>query len=344
MQWVIYIFVIPVVALIGGGIIGLYAKGVDRKFAAYYQSRIGPPIRQPFYDISKLMQKQTIIPENAVGWIFRGAPFVALSSSVVLLVYVLVPYFAWIGGYNFFFSNSGDIILILYLLMIPSIALVAGGFASGSPYATLGAQREMVILMSIELPLAVTAVTFAWRLSHVVPDASHFSLVTMSSHPLWWGMGPFGILGGLLLALSIAVVIPAELAKIPFDQAEAETEIAEGLLAEYSGKYLALYQIADGIKSLAVISLAVILFFPHGFVQMTGYTVQPFGYDITLLLDIFIFMVKVFLVYFVSVTTVRIAMARLKISQVAQLFLITITVMSLAGYLLITLDPVIRTL
>ncbi len=344
MQWLIYIFVIPVTVLIAGGIIGLYAKGIDRKLAAYYQSRIGPPVRQPFYDISKLMQKQTIIPENAVGWIFRGAPYMALASSVILLVYVLVPYFAWIGGADFFFSNSGDIILVLYLLMIPSIALVAGGFASGSPYATVGAQREMVILMCVELPLAVIAVTFAWRLSNVAPALPPFSLVTMTSHPLWTGMGPFGILGGMLLALSMAVVIPAELAKIPFDQAEAETEIAEGLLAEYSGKYLAFYQVADGVKSLAVISLAVILFFPHGFTQMTGYVVQPGGMDITLLVDTGLFMAKVFAVYFVSVTTVRIAMARFKISQVAKLFLITITVMCLAGYVLITLDPVIATL
>lgn len=250
--------------------VGLFMKGIDRKGAAYYQSRIGPPLRQPYWDLKKLMLKQTIVPENAVGWIFKGSPLLSFASSVVLLIYIVLPYFMHLAGLDHNFIRSGDLILVVYLLMIPAIAMVAGGFASGSPYAAVGAQREMVILMSTELPIAVTAITFAWKMSQVAPGSSSFSLATIASNPIWTGMGPLGIMGEILLVIAMIAVVPAELAKIPFDQAEAETEIAEGLLAEYSGKYFAFFYLSEAVKILAITSLMVILFFPQGVVDLFG--------------------------------------------------------------------------
>ncbi|MCP4132968.1 MAG: NADH-quinone oxidoreductase subunit H [bacterium] len=342
MQGLIFSLVIPVVVLVASILMGLLFKGYDRKFAAYYQSRIGPPILQPFYDINKLMYKQTIIPENAVRWVFKGAPFLALASSVLLVIYIWAPYFSFLAKATPFFLDTGDIILILYLLMVPAIALIAGGFASGSPYATVGAQREMVIVMATELPLAVIIITFGWKMTKAAPDLPSFSLATIAAHPIWHGLGPLGIIGGILLAFTLLVIIPAELAKIPFDQAEAETEIADGLLVEYSGKYLAFYNLAEGVKALAVASLAVIFFFPQGLETLFGIRTIIAGYNVSIISEVLFFFTKVFVITFFAVTTVRVAMARFKISQVAKLFLITLTTLSLAGFLLLALDPIIR--
>ncbi len=325
--------------LVLGIFLGLFIRGIDRKFAAYFQSRVGPPLLQPFYDLEKLMIKQTIIPENSVSWIFRGAPVLALASTSVLLIYVVLPYLYYLHGSSGPFLTAGDLIVILYLLMIPAISLIAGGFASGSPYATVGAQREVVILMSVEVPLAIVVIAVAWKMSQAAGGAHPFSLLTVASNPIWTGMGPMGILGGGLLVLTLMAVVPAETGKVPFDQAEAETEIAEGLLAEYSGKYLALYGLADAVKSLAFTALFVVLFFPHGFTDLTGFRIVIAGGDYTFALDILLFIVKVIIVYTVAITAVRVAMARLKISQAAKLFLITLSMLSIAGYLLIYLDP-----
>lgn len=330
------------ITVVAGAYIGLVCRGIDRKIAAYSQSRIGPPLRQPFWDLKKLMLKQTIIPENAVKWIFAGAPLLALASSVLLLIYIWIPYFLYLTGMgNTFFMKSGDLILIIYLLMVPAIALIAGGFASGSPLSTIGAQREMVILMATELPIAVTIVAVAWRMKFLAKGWEPFALGTVSAHPFWGGMGPVGIIGGILLLLAFLTVIPAEVAKIPFDQAEAETEIADGLVAEYSGKHFAFFQLAETIKAVAVTSLVVVIFSPYGFTSLTGYKLLIGSMNVTIIADIVFFLIKMLVVYSLSITFVRVSMSRLKISQVSRFFILIVTVISLTGFLLIYLDPAI---
>ncbi len=337
-ELLLFAILLPIAVLVVGIIIGLYFKGFDRRLAAYFQSRIGPPILQPFYDLRKLMMKQNIVPENAVKWIFNGAPLLALSTSVLLLMYTWVPYFSNLTGISTVFTgNMEDIILILYILVIPAACMIAGGFASGSPYAAVGTQREVVILMSTELPLAIIAITFGWKMSVAHPGYPPFSLDTMG-WPIWTGMGPLGIIGGLLLLFTLLVVVPAELAKIPFDQSEAETEIAEGLLAEYSGKNLAFFHLAECVKSLALASLVVILFIPFGFKEIFGTHAIINDIDFTIIIDIIFFIIKIVLVYFVSVVVVRIGLARFKISQVGKIFLIFVSLLGFAGFILIWLD------
>jgi len=342
MQEILVLILFILMTVVTGTYIGLVCKGVDRKLASYFQSRIGPPLRQPFWDLKKLMLKQTIIPENAVKWIFAGAPLLALSSSILLLIYIWIPYFLHLTGMgNAFFMKSGDLILIIYLLMVPAIALIVGGFSSGSPLATIGAQREMVILMATELPIAVAIVTVAWRMGTLAPGSAPFALGTVAANPFWGGLGPIGVIGGILLLLTFMTIIPAEVAKIPFDQAEAETEIAEGLVAEYSGKHFAFFQLAEGIKAVAITSLVVVMFFPQGFTALTGYRLEVSGVNITIAADIFFFLLKMFIVYSLSITLVRVSMARLKITQVSRIFILIVTAISLSGFVMIYLDPAI---
>ncbi|RLF48441.1 MAG: NADH-quinone oxidoreductase subunit H, partial [Thermoplasmata archaeon] len=140
-------------------LLGLSFKGIDRKIAAHMQSRVGPPLRQPFWDVGKLLIKDSVVPKNAVSWLFNFAPVICLASSITLLLYIPI------AGYGPLLQGHGDLILILYLLTIPALSMVAGGFASGSPYATVGAQREMVTMRSYEFPLAVAAISIAWKMS-----------------------------------------------------------------------------------------------------------------------------------------------------------------------------------
>ncbi|RLF41158.1 MAG: NADH-quinone oxidoreductase subunit H [Thermoplasmata archaeon] len=313
---------------------GLVYKGIDRKIVAHMQKRVGPPIRQPFLDVIKLMNKETVLPENAVGWMYSMAPLVCLASSIILLLYIPM------GGLDQVFENGallgghGDIILVLYLLIIPSLAMVAGGFASGSPFATVGAQREMVTMMSYEFPLAVVIIAIVWKLSTAGGDV--FSLSLIAGNPIWNSVGLLGLIGAFILLLALVIVTPGEVAKIPFDVAEAETEIAHGLLAEYSGRNLALFYLADGVKTFAMASLVIVLFFPYNISPVLEQYVA-LG-DFTILADFLFFLLKVFLVLLFSVTLVRAGMARLRITQVVSVYWITVTLIALFGLVLLMWD------
>jgi len=217
-EWGFKIVIGTLLASAFGIILGLVFKGIDRKIAAHMQARIGPPIRQPFRDVAKLFIKENIVPENAIPWLFNLAPIIGLIATISILLYLPI------GGLNPLFGDKGDLILILYLLIIPSLAMVVGGFASGSPYATVGAQREMIVMMSYEFPLAITIIAIAWRLSSLV-NGNVFSLATIVANPLWNNVGLLGFIGLILLLVVLVLVTPGELSKIPFDVPEAETEI-----------------------------------------------------------------------------------------------------------------------
>lgn len=313
-----------------GVVIGLFYKGIDRKLAARMQARVGPPIRQPFIDFFKLMIKENIVPENAVPWIFNGVPIMTLVSSISILFYLPI------SNIPPLLSGYGDIILIIYLLTLPAVGMVVGGFVSGSPYANIGAQREMVMMMSYELPLVTTVVALGWKLSQVYPQLNVFSLAIINAHPIWGLVGPLGFVGALLLLITLAIVTPGELSKIPFDVPEAETELAGGLLVEYSGRNLAIFSLADAVKTIVVISLTVVLFFPYNLSSLFALSGV-----FALIIDLLFFLVKLFLVMFIEVTFIRVAAARLKIDQVSYAYWVPLSIIGLLGLALIALDTII---
>ncbi|MDD1673648.1 MAG: NADH-quinone oxidoreductase subunit H [Methanomicrobiales archaeon] len=313
------------VALFGIGF-GLGVLGVDRKLTAHMQARIGPPLRQPFIDIRKLLLKENIIPENAISWLFNAAPVFALAASVTILLYLPI------GGLPPVLGVYGDIILIMYLLTVPALAMVTGGFASGSPYATVGAQREMITMMAYELPLATVFIALAWRLARAgVQDP--FSLASLTSTPIWSVAGPLGIIGALILLIVLIFVTPGELSRVPFDTPEAETELAGGLMVEYSGKNLAMFYLAQGVKSVAMASVIVALFLPWGLSEFV-----PGIPALGILLDFLWYIVKVLAVLFVSVSLIRVAMARFRISQVVTMYWIYLGGLGILGLTLLFLD------
>ena len=309
-------------------IFGLLYKGIDRKLAAHMQGRVGPPIRQPFWDVIKLFSKENIVPEQAIGWLFNLAPVLALASSITIMLYLPI------GSFEPILSTEGDLILILYLLMIPSLAMVLGGFASSSPYATVGAQREMVLMMSYEFPLAIAIISIVWRLNEANVQ-NPFSLYSIVSHPIWNNVGILGMIGLTLLLITLLIVTPGELSKIPFDVPEAETEIAGGLLVEYSGRNLGMFYLADAVKTVAIATIIVTLFFPYNLspiLNLSGYAAY--------ITDFLFYLLKVFLVILFSVTLIRVGVARLKIDQIVSTYWITLTLIGLIGLVLVMFDKV----
>jgi formate hydrogenlyase subunit 4 len=313
-----------------GVIIGLFYKGIDRKLSARMQGRIGPPLRQPFRDVVKLFEKENIVPDHAIPWLFNLIPLVGLIVTISILVYLPL------GGFAPLFSTGGDVIVVLYLLIFPSLALVIGGFSSGSPYAIIGAQREMATMIAYEFPLAILLIAIAWKLLQKgLPSV--FSFSTLLTTPIWNQLaGPLGFIGCGILLVVLLLVTPAELSKIPFDSSEAETEIAGGLLVEYSGRNLAMFYLTDGVKTVVMASLIVAVFFPYNLSPFLG-----LGSIESMVVDVGFYLLKIFLVILFSVTLIRVAIARLKIDQIVYTYWIPLTLASLIGLMLIMWDSIV---
>ncbi|HJJ96248.1 MAG TPA: NADH-quinone oxidoreductase subunit H [Methanocorpusculum sp.] len=327
----------PVLGAVGGTIVlavlaiafGLILAGIDRRVVARMQARVGPPLLQPVTDVRKLLAKQSIVPANAIPWLFNAMPIVALASAIAILLYL--PF----GSVAPVLGEFGDVILVLYLLIIPSLALVVGGFASGSPYATVGAQREMVSMIAYELPLAIAVMAVAWRLM-AAGVAEPFSMLTLMQTPVWSVVGPLGILALLILLVMMAWVTPGELSKIPFDSPEAETELAGGILVEYSGRNLGLFTLSQAVKTVAMSAFGIILLLPWNLSPFLGLTGAAAG-----VADLVFFVLKVLFVVIVSVTVVRTMMARFRITQVVGLYWLVLGGLGAVAIILMMADAVL---
>ena len=324
-----FIIIGAILVVVFGIVIGLFLMGFDRIVAARMQARIGPPLTQPFTDIRKLFAKENVVPENSIPWLFNIAPVLALASAITIFLYLPV------GGFPPVLSQGGDLILVMYLLTIPALALVAGGFASGSPYATVGAQREMVTMIAYEFPLAIVIISIAWKLA-AAGVALPFTFSSIQANPVWGLVGPLGAIGLLILLVVLLIVTPAELSRIPFDTPEAETELAGGILVEYSGKNLALFSLTQGVKTVAMASLVVALFFPYSLAAFIG-----LGGILAAVIDILFYIALITLVAFISVSVIRVSMARFRINQVVSVYWVYIAIAGLAGLLLVMVDQVI---
>src|SRR6056297_829316 len=139
-----YYFVFPgmLFAFVAGGLL----SGIDRKLTAQVQFRKGPPIIQPFYDFLKLLLiKETILPKHGAPFTFLLARVLALFGATIAGTFILLPACNITAGFE------GDVIVIFYLLAIPSLSFVIGAMASAKPLASVGASREMKLIIGYEL-------------------------------------------------------------------------------------------------------------------------------------------------------------------------------------------------
>ena len=242
------LFWILIPGFLGTVVAGLIASWIVRKVTAMVHHRIGPPVRQPLFDVIKLMAKETLIPEAAHKMTFMAAPIVGFSAVLLLATMLLRISFA--PGSEF----VGDVIVAIYLMVIPSLALVVGGSASGSPHAGIGTSREMKLVISYELPLVLAFIVVLIKSSAWVGAGEQLSLAAIAQH------APAASISGCIAFLVSLLCVQAKLGFVPFDIAEAETELAGGVLIEYSGVLLALWTLMQTIMLVALPMFLVILF------------------------------------------------------------------------------------
>lgn len=220
-------------------------QGILRKVTAIIQSRKGPPIRQPYLDLLKLLGKEDIESGEAPS-LQRFAAYLPLA--VLLTVACLIPM-----GYRSPLSGQGDAILLVLLLTLASISTLLAGLASGSTYSIIGINREMMAMMTLEPLFAVAIVVGGIH-------AKSFRLDAILNGAVY-GTVPAA---GIIMLVVMLLAFQAFVGRVPFDISEAETEIMEGAMLEYSGQKLALFHYASYAKLLVYSALFVALFVPWG--------------------------------------------------------------------------------
>ena len=312
-------------------LVGLFLAGVDRKIVAKMQKRVGPPLLQPFYDFFKLCGKETIVPAAANKGMFLAAPLVGLASLIVLQMFI--PVFSFSA-----FSTMADVIVILYLLLIPALSMILGGAASGSPYAGVGLSREMVTVIACELPLVLVLLAIAKAVGNATGSGLVFSMSEIIRYQLASG-SLIGKVSMIPAAIAFLLIIPGETGSHPFDTAEAETEICEGLLAEYSGAPLAVYKLSHSIKVLTLESLFVALFL-GGIGGGIRTLVGSFGLSaavtgmISGLLGAIVLVLICIVITILFISLVHAITARLKIEQVFKYYWTVVTGLALLSLVL----------
>ncbi len=296
-------------------IISLLFEGVDRKVHARMQKRIGPPIIQPFYDFIKLFNKERIVPVTASSRIFTAMPLVAAAASILGAAIPLS---------NIITETSivGDLILVLYLLAMSSIALMVGGSSSGNPYGAIGFSRKMSMVIAYEVPMLIAIVSLAFNPCHSLTIYDVVWTQIKMRSPL-----AFSYLSGAVAATAFLLCIPAAAMAVPFDIPEAKTEVVHGILVEYGGPYLALIKLAKATSSFALTFLVVTLFF-YTPALFEGYVSLGHGGNLLLCLATALaFML-------LTITVPRTVFARLKIGQAFKFYWIIPLMLSVASVVL----------
>ena len=240
-----YFLVFP--GLLFTAIAGAFLSWFDRKISARVQFRKGPPLLQPFYDFFKLLLvKETILPKQGSPLIFLLAPLFAVFGATMAGVFILLPLFNITTGFK------GDLLVIFYLLTIPSFSYIIGALASANPLAAVGGSREMKLIMSYEM-------TFLLVIAGVIMKSGQkFDLYSVIQTQQ--AAAPFiGSISGVILFIVGIFCVQAKLALVPFDMPEAEAEITEGIFIEYSGSAYAMIKLAKYIMFFILPALLVAL-------------------------------------------------------------------------------------
>lgn len=225
--------------------------GFVRKVKARLNRRQGPPLIQPYRDLIRLSRKEVVLAENA-SWLFRVTPYLVFAATWVSAA--LIPTFA--GG--LLFSWTADMIAIIALLGFARFFLALAGLDAGTSFGGLGSSREMMIASLAEPAMLLTVFTLA-----LVAGSTQLSTIAeLMSRP---DVGLRVSLGTALLALIMVAI--AENGRIPVDNPATHLELTmvhEAMILEYSGRHLAMVELAGSLKLLLYISLIACIFVPWG--------------------------------------------------------------------------------
>ncbi|MDF2655419.1 MAG: formate hydrogenlyase subunit 4 [Bacillota bacterium] len=216
-----------ILAPIAGGLLA----GIDRKISARMQGRFGPPILQPFYDFFKLLEKEPITVNKVQDF-----------YVMCFLIFIVIT--------GCFFFAGGDLLLVIFTLTLASIFLVIAAFSSNSPYAQIGAERELLQMMAYEPMVLITAIGF-----YLINGSFAISEIVSSDK-----MG-IQYLPGIFLGFVFILTI--KLRKSPFDLSmshHGHQELVKGLTTEFSGKTMAVIEIAHWYENIFLLGFVYLFF------------------------------------------------------------------------------------
>ena len=223
--------------------------GLVRKLKARLLRRQGPPLLQPYRDLARLCRKEVVLTENA-SWLFRTTPYLVFAATWVAAA--LVPTFAS----GLVFSWSADLIAIIALLGSARFFLALAGMEIGTAFGGIGASREVMIASFAEPAMMMMVFTVA-----LVAGSTQLSTVSTL-----FATGDVGLRVSLGLALvALVLVAIAENGRIPVDNPATHLELTmvhEAMVLEYSGRHLALIELAGALKLVLYLSLIACIFLP----------------------------------------------------------------------------------
>lgn len=223
-------------------------SGSARWLRAKMHTRRGPSILQDYYDIFKLLRRQDVRTEHT-SFVHRLMPPLFFGSMLVLACGV--PMITRLCPVPFL----GDVITVIYLMALPRFFFALSGVDSSSAYAGVGGVRELLVGVLVEpsMMLALFVAALATGTTNIGQMGEAVATLQVSS--------PVGL---IIAGIAFAWACYIELGKLPYDMAEAEQELQEGPLQEYSGPSLAMAKMALSMKQVVVVSLFVAVFLPFG--------------------------------------------------------------------------------
>lgn len=286
----------------------LIVEFVDRKLYARFQNRKGPPWFQPLADTVKLMSKESIIPCEADRRWFKMLPVFALAAVATAFLYVPV----W--GTQSLLPFSGDVIVILYLLTIPTLTFFLAGWNSSSLFASLGSVRTLTQLFAYEVPLFVA----------ILGPALLAGTWSISGIAAFYAANPALALVNIPGFVAAMIAIQGKLERVPFDTPEAETEIVAGAFTEYGSRHLAIFRVAIDMESVVLSSIVSAIYIPL-------FSANP-------VLGFLLYIVKTMFIVFL-LAAFRSIMARLRIEQMVRFCWMYLTPLAIAQLLI---DLIVR--
>jgi formate hydrogenlyase subunit 4 len=239
--------------------------GIVRKAKARLLRRRGPPLIQPYRDLIRLMRKEAVLAVNA-SWLFRAVPYLVFAA--IWVAAALVPTFAT----GLLFSWSADLIAIIALLGSARFFLALAGMDVGTSFGGIGSSREAMIASLAEPAMIMIIFVLA-----LIAGSTQLSIIAEFMLSLAAGLRVS--LGLALIALILVAI--AENSRIPVDNPATHLELTmvhEAMVLEYSGRHLALIELAASLKLLLYMSLIACVFVPWGLAPMdSGWEAYALG-------------------------------------------------------------------
>ncbi|MDR1082660.1 MAG: NADH-quinone oxidoreductase subunit H [Coriobacteriales bacterium] len=250
-------------------------SGVGRFMRAKMHTRKGPPILQDYYDLAKLFKRQDIHTKDS-SFVHRLMPPLFLGTMLVLALGM--PMLTRLSPVPFL----ADVILIIYLLALPRFFFALSAIDSGSSYAGVGGIRELMVGVLVEPSMMLALFVAALSAGSTNVGVMGATIGSLSvAHPVTI----------IIVGFAFALACYVELGKLPYDLAEAEQELQEGPLSEYSGPSLAMVKMAMSLKQILVVSWFIAIFLPFGSaVELTV---------VALAIGLVVYLVKLALIFFI---------------------------------------------